>query len=301
MDIEEYIKRKRELEAKKDILEGKEHLKEEREKKKQELEKEKKRVFKHEERASHSGEHHEHAPEQQHPFNMYKKILMWNMLLLFLVFSLFAVAYFFPRYGKEQIETIAGLSNTLATQSNTSEAPVVSEENVSSNATSPQDGQGNATGVVPEKYPGPEFALYLEDEELGSFDESGKIGGENLVITSKYYNDGIIHLDNKEKNVIICYIDRHTTVDENRDGKIDLEDFDLDFIVEELDPLEKFTWKDSLPGEFKDGTYSGYGKTTAEYEARCYYCIDKFCSEGGDKNGESVGSAKLKFDAKSDG
>ena len=71
-------------------------------------------------------------------------------------------------------------------------------------------------------------------------------------------------------------------------------DFDLDSFVYELDPLEKFSWGDSLPGSFSQGTYGEKGKVTTVYDARCYYCTDKFCDEY-DVNGESMDSAKIKF------
>ena len=110
-------------------------------------------------------------------------------------------------------------------------------------------------------------------------------------------------LENKENAVIKCYIDRQVSVDEDLDTKEDLNDFDLDFIVDELDSGQTEKFGESLPGSFKQGTYGGKGAVTAEYEARCYFCLNPECDgdEGGiDKNGESKDTAKIKFQANPD-
>ena len=288
MDIEDYLKRKRELESKKEYLESRESLKETREKKRKELEGEKKRFVS---RRSEEPSKPEAPVAQGGPHDFYRKIIGWNVLILVLVFALFAVAYFLPMYGEDQIKDIVGEEKGEITGN------VVLEEGVEETEEETVVEEDEELEEEPEKYPGPGFLFHVEDADLGKFDQYGRIGGENLIINTPYYNDAVIYLQNEESSRIICYVDRHITVDKDFDGKTDLEDFDLDFIIDELDSYGKFDWKDSLPGAFKEGDYNGKGSVSVKYDSRCYYCIDKGCSGGGDKDGESSMSIKLKFKA----
>jgi len=303
MDIEDYLERKRSLEAKKELLEAKEHLKEDAEKKKRELEREKKRmsgekpgavVLEARERNELSPVPHEVGMQ-----DMFRKMLLWNTIIVVLVLGLFAFLYFTPFDG--EVDTSSTTNSNVVTGSTV----ITTTEKNQTNDTQQQQPPTNQQQPPPEPitYPGPEFDFYAEDEELGPFDSSGKIGGENLVITSSYYNDAQLVLENKESSVIKCYIDRQVTVDEDLNGKEELSDFDLDFIVDELDAGEKETFQESLPGSFKEGTYGGEGKVTANYDARCYYCTNAECegTDGGiDKDGESKDTAKIKFQANPD-
>lgn len=299
MDIDEYLQEKRALEAKKELLEAKERLKDDAEKRKRELEREKRKVGG--EKAVSSSP----APEDRRgepvsseygTQDMFRKIMVWNILAVLIIVVLFATLWFFPKYGQEQIEEILGKGSDTVTGST-----VIEKDKESTQTTPPKDSislNPNVTnGTAPATYPGPEFLLFAEDSELGEFDENGKLGGENLVISASHYEDLVLHLENQESGVTKCFIDREVTVDENLDGKDDLRDYDLDIFVYELDPYEKFTWTDSLPGSFDQGSYDGAGKITALYEARCYYCVDASC-EDYDENGESDDSIKVKVEAK---
>ena len=104
MDIEEYLRQKRELEAKKDMLEAKEKVDQDKDR------------FKKEQRAKlyaehgvtpkhNASEHHEHAPS--HSYHVPSSGPgIWNTLLLFLIFILLVVSYFMPRFGEDQIRGI---------------------------------------------------------------------------------------------------------------------------------------------------------------------------------------------------
>ena len=290
MDIEDYLEQKRALEAKKELLETKERLKDDSEKRKRELEREKKKAFADK---TAPGEPRPEPAREHDAGDMYRKIILWNIIVLVIIIALFSFLYFYPSGGKAE--------TNIEKDTGTLTGSAVIETNDKNETKEAVKEEKNETKEV--KYPGPEFEFYAEDKELGLFDNSGKIGGENLVTTSSFYDDGVLVLDNKESSVIKCFIDREVVVDKDSDGEEDLRDIDLDFIVDELDNSEEATYKESLPGSFKQGSYSGKGKVTASYEARCYYCINPECegdNGGVDKNGESVRTAKIRFKADPD-
>lgn len=278
MDIEEYLKQKRELEAKKELLEAKDRLKGEKEKKKPDE--------RHDDRKISAEKSIDKGPRPEPSIaDLFRKMVFWNIFILLIIVVLFAAFYFLPKEvsvvdnnGKEQ--TNVGLNDN-------EEKNATDEEKTITNTTTTN------TTDEPEKYPGPEFTLWAEDRDLGPFDERGRIDGETLIVTAKYYDDAVIFLQSSETSRIACFVDRQVTVDSDGDGKTDLRDFDLDFTKVELNPLEKFQWSDSLPGAFQEGEYAG-GKVTVEYEGRCYYCKDKFC-DSIDMNGESMKKTMLKF------
>ncbi len=297
MDIEDYLEQKRALEAKKELLEAKERLKDDSEKKKRELERERKKASG--DRTITPGEPRpEAAASDYSPGDIYRKIILWNIIVLVIIIALFSFLYFYPGDGKAETSTEKD-TDTL-----TGSAVIETKDKNETNKTADDEKKEEKKNETKEeKYPGPEFEFYAEDKELGLFDNSGKIGGENLVTTSSFYDDGILVLDSKEDSVIKCFIDREVTVDKDSDGEEDLRDIDLDFIVDELDNREKTEFKESLPGSFKQGSYGGKGKVMASYEARCYYCINPECegeNGGVDKNGESIRTAKIRFKADPD-
>jgi len=290
MDIEEYLEQKRALEAKKELLETKERLKEDSERRKRELEKEKRKATG-SERAERSPSHEpDSTPEGVVPSDFYRRILFFNFIVLVIIGgAVLGWLYFFQ--GEEEVTTVPPV--VVKTEENTSQGTSVTPP-APSTTTVPVN-----TTPAPTKFPGPEFNFYVEDKELGLFDSAGKLSGENLVIGSPYYNDAVLHLENAESAVIKCFIDRTVLVDENGDGKEELMDLDLNFVKDELDPGQKTEIDESLPGAFDKGTYHNKGKITAEYEVRCYYCIDPEC-EDTDKNGESTKTAKVKFQVQED-
>jgi hypothetical protein len=287
MDIEDYLKQKRSLEAKKELLESKEKLKDDSHKKKRELEDRKKKI---ESRDGGEPPRRSSGEEGSSP-DMFKKILLWNTVMLLLIVGvIFAGVFFFMDDG-----------GTLETDDEEEGEIIVEEEGEEEEAGNETEEEiieeVNETEEEPTTYPGPEFEIYVEDEDLGPFESNGRIGGERLIINSKYYNDARLHLNNLEPNDIVCYVDREITVDTDLDGEDDLHDFDLDYLLIEFDKYEKFDWKESLPGAFEEGEYEGEGKVTVKYEARCYFCKDRECTYGGDKGGESIGTAKAIFTA----
>ncbi|MEK6839449.1 MAG: hypothetical protein AABX72_00780, partial [Nanoarchaeota archaeon] len=274
-------------------------LKDDSDKKRKELDREKKKIVSSDKPSTPSFESREPStPEPARDSNvqdMFRKMILWNTIILVLIVG-FVGFFMFYSPGDDDVAIPVKETQNIVTG-----GTVIETQNTNDTNKTQQSNQQTTTPPPPTTYPGPEFDLYAEDAELGPFDSSGKIGGENLVVTSEYYSDAYLHLENKESSVIKCFIDRETSVDKDLDGKEDLHDYDLDFIIDELDPAQKEKFKESLPGSFKEGTYDGKGKVTVTYEARCYYCINPSCEgdDGGvDKNGESKDTAKVKFEAK---
>ncbi len=282
MDIEEYLRQKRELEAKKEMLEAKEKVDQDKDR------------FKKDHRAKLYAEHGvtpKHTSADQHPSDhnlshSYRAPSsgpgVWNTLLLFLIFVLLVVSYFMPRFGEDQIrgivqqETDNDPAKTSQTQEDTKE-----KEDIIQNV---QDEEEDDIKDPPD---GPLITIFTKDDEEGQFDDEGKIDGEILVLNIasglKYYEDFTIQINNKEIDPIMCKIDREVQIDTNFDGKNDLEDHDLDRFKIEFDPKSTETINtDVVPGTIDNGNYEGKGDISTTYEARCYFCLDEDCKKTDD-------------------
>ncbi len=305
MDIEEYLEQKRSLEAKKELLEAKERLKEDGEKKKKELDKERKKSFGEKPSmldSSRPTASRTEPDKDSDSGDMMRKLVLFNIIVLVLIVLIFGTLYFlFPLNGKGDSKSTSTTNSNSLTGGSTVDTTAITSNtsNKTTDHTTQQDDDEEGKTSDSEKYPGPEFDFFAEDKQLGKFDKNGKLGGENLVISSSYYSDPVLHLENKEPNVAKCFVDRRVAVDENLDGDDDLTDVGLDLFVYELDPGEKYEWDDSIPGSFEQGTYNGEGRVVVDYDARCYFCIDKFCDKY-DKNGETKESVKIRFKADPD-
>src|SRR3989344_6580888 len=225
MDIDEYLREKRNLEAKKELLEAKEKLKDEKNKKTKEFEKEKQNSFTVKSDPTPSSTTQTSHPAEFSPHTLFKRMVFWNIFILIIIIALFATYMFMPK----EIEL---KTNGQETTTPTTEGTGATTPNTNTTNNTITNTQNNKTIEEPLTYPGPEFTFWLEDKDLGPFDERGRLNGqETLIINAPYYNDAIIHLKNQESNNIICYIDRDTSVDQDQDGQADLLDYDTDFIV----------------------------------------------------------------------
>ncbi len=130
--------------------------------------------------------------------------------------------------------------------------------------------------AVPETPP-PSVAISLRDREDGEFDDSGKVKGGILVInsTSKQYEDFDMSITNKEPKRIRCFMDYSASIDTNNDGTVDLTTQKLNDRIIELNPGEnKVEQGFSIP---RNDKFTGKGDVSAEYNVRCYFCLDAKC------------------------
>ena len=292
MDIEEYLRQKRELEAKKEMLEAKEKV----------VDHDKER-FKKEQRAKIYAEHgvtpkHSAASEPQENTSAHHYHApssgpgMWNTLLLFLILILLAVTYFIPRFGEEQIRNIVSDEGGSKTVDPKNEPTAPSP---SSTTTSTTTNKTTASSPPSQTSDGPLFSLFVRDDEEGLFDEDGKIDDEILVLNiesgPKYYEDFTLQFNNKETEPIMCKLDRDIEIDTDFDGTRDIKDADVNRFKIEMDPKgTKNINSDVVPGTVETGTYEGTGDVRATYEARCYFCLDEDCNTI-DEDAESVREA----------
>ena len=266
MDIEEYLREKRELEKKKEVLEAKTKLSEA----KESIKKEKKHEFRPE-----RIEHREYRESYREP--ALKPWMIWDLIILTIVIVLFSVSYFTPRYDESIIKSIAR-DNLITGQAVAATAPASTSENTQDDTQSQSTNTQQITNESDETLPGPDFFLSIRDKVLGDFDENGKLNGEILVVEVEdgYYKDLILTIKNGENEPIKCDIDKDARIDTNFDSEYDARDMGK-FSTVELDPAQKKEIKDTIPGDLETGTYSGQGKLKVEYTAICYFCLDSEC------------------------
>lgn len=300
MDIEEYLRQKRELEAKKDMLEAKERV---------DLDKDK---YKKEQRAKiyaehgvtpkHVPEHHTaHDPGVHHPSQpTYRPVSsstgLWNTLLLFLILILLVVSYFLPRFGEDQIKGVVQQELESKTPSSLKETPeeTTPPEKIEETNQTPTETENLTTS----NENGPKFIFTVEDDEDGLFDDDGKIDGEiislNVEQGAKYYSDFTLSIANKETDHLMCKVERDVEIDTDFDGTVDLRDSDSNRYKVEIKPkaVEKIT-SDVVPGAIDTGTYEGRGDIGTTYTVHCYFCIDDDCNAIDDTS-ETTESAYLR-------
>ncbi len=296
MDIEEYLRQKRELEAKKEMLEAKEKV----------VDHDKER-FKKEQRAKLYAEHgvnpkhsaisesHEHAPAH-HPTSSGPG--MWNTILLFLILILLAVSYFTPRFGEDKIRDIIK-EESDGQQIETEQEPNNEEEQneVTQNENTEKENEEKPV----EEPEGPLFSISISDNGIDKtstrddevFDnKDGTLDGEILRIDNArrgYYDDFIVKIINEEDEWIVCELDRDVQIDQDFDGAIDLESHDVKRHKLKIKPnLYDLINKDVVPGtiDSREGTYEGRGSIRATYEAHCSFCEDDLCIEPDNARGK---------------
>ncbi|MBI1972732.1 hypothetical protein HYS50_01875 [Candidatus Woesearchaeota archaeon] len=285
MDIEEYLRQKRELEAKKEMLETKEKVDQDKERLKRE---QRAKIYaEHGVTPRHQAPEHHVGHDDLHHYRVPSAGPgMWNTILLFLILVLLAVSYFMPRFGEDQIRTIA--------KQETGDKKIVEEEQQVEEQQQEEQQQEEEEQQQKELPEGPLFTFFAKDDEEGLFDDEGKLDGELLVVNIEkglqYYDDFTIQLNNKEAEPILCKIDRDVQIDTNFDGKNDLKDIDLDRFKVEIDPKgSEIITSDVVPGTIETGTYEGKGDIQTTYDARCYFCLDEDCNKV-DEKAESTGS-----------
>ena len=260
MDIEEYLKQKRELEGKKELLEAKEKLRQEKEKRERVREEKGEVVVK--------GE------------SFLKPWMIWDIIVLVVVIGLFSTAYFFPKenYDEDRIQELIDervkeaeknlLTGSAAAGGNSGSEDDEDDEGVVETDGGDENVSESASQETRAKQPGPKFSIYLKDLDLGAFDEDGKINGEVLLISGASLYEYALVVENKENKDMLCKVDEELDFDTDLDGEIDDQRVKLDLHLLKFDPLETEDLPDSVVGS---------GEIIGTYEARCYFCLDIFC------------------------
>ena len=283
MDIDEYLKKKKELEHKKDVLESKnKESKKKQDHSKKEVEITRKREITHNpnrnnhSRSSNGGNDHIH----------------WVFLgLAFFVALIILGIFFISKFmdvdnsvseKDSDVEILQKQLEDLQKAINGTQEDIVVEVNET------EEEETNETVSTI----GPEFKLYLVDEHsdgisLGTFGANGKIAGNLIQIWTEddtaIYNYRIF-IENLELTEIQCKLDKKTDIDEDQDGEIDETDYHLDRYILEMNVGDEEVLNDAV---------NGIGKITVEYEARCYFCEYADC-ENVFLEGETTETAKLK-------
>lgn len=290
MDIDEYLKKKKELEHKKESLESKnKEDKKKHESPKKEIEIQRKREITHINEPSHS---RGHSRDYGHSRGG-NDSLQWVFLgLAFFVALIILGIFFISKFMS--VDTSASEKNSdveelqlkldeLQKAINSSQKDVVY---VNSSETNESE-ENNTVSTI-----GPEFKLYLVDEHvdsrsLGTFGASGKVAGnliqigtDNDIATYNYR----VYVENLELTEIQCKLDKKTEFDNDQDGEIDNTDYHLDRYILEMTVGDEEILNDAV---------TGIGKITVEYEARCYFCENSDC-DNVFFEGETVETAKLK-------
>ena len=291
MDIDEYLKKKKELEGKKELLEKKKAVEKKKiAPKKEVVIKRNTEISKVEPNSPNYSPNPHHYPNFNHP----KDNMQWVFLgLAFFVALLIVGVYFLSNFMKDssvddRSPEVIELEKKLEELQKSLEQEKLLEENKTEEQTNETTNEtSNESG---EESIGPEVEIKLIDEHtddisMGTFDSSGKINGQ---LRYEYR----LSIVNKELAVIQCKVDKTTEIDTNEDGTYDDTDYHLDRYVLEMDVGDEEIIADSV-------TALGSAKVT--YEARCYFCSNSQCeanSVSGDPgvftDGESVESAKLK-------
>jgi len=302
MDIDEYLKKKKELEGKKELLEKKKAVEKKKiAPKKEVVIKRNTEISKVEPNSPNYSPNPHHYPNYNHP----KDNMQWVFLgLAFFVALLIVGVYFLSNFMKDssvddRSPEVIELEKKLEELQKSLEQEKLLEENKTEEQTNETTNEtSNESG---EESIGPEVEIKLIDEHtddisMGTFDSSGKINGQ-LIILQSNTGDALryeyrLSIVNKELAVIQCKVDKTTEIDTNEDGTYDDTDYHLDRYVLEMDVGDEEIIADSV-------TALGSAKVT--YEARCYFCSNSQCeanSVSGDPgvftDGESVESAKLK-------
>ncbi|GEM_PF-2808572 len=296
MDIEEYLRQKRELEAKKEMLEAKEKV----------VDHDKER-FKKEQRAK---LYAEHGVTPKHPTPEYSERApshhyqmpssgpgMWNTILLFLILILLAVSYFVPRFGEDQIR------NIIKEESGDEQIDAEQDQNdgeQQDDAIQDDNNNGGNEEPIEEPQEGPLFTLSVSDNGLDKsstrddevFDKYGTLDGDILRIDNArrgYYDDFVVKIANEEDEWIVCELDRDVEIDKDFDGETDLESHDIKrYKLKIKSTLYDLVDEDVVPGtiDSREGIYEGRGSVLTTYEAHCSFCEDDSCIKEDNSRGK---------------
>jgi len=282
MDIDEYLKKKKELEHKKDVLETKnKEDKKKHDHSKKEVEITRKREI------THNPRNNSHSKGNGGNDNIHWVFLGLAFFVALIILGIFFISKFMgvdtsASEKDSDVEILQKQLEDLQKAINNTQEDIVVEVNET------EDEETNETVSTI----GPEFKLYLVDEHtdgisLGTFGSNGKIAGNLIQIwtddESAIYNYRIF-VENLELTEIQCKLDKKTEIDEDQDGEIDETDYHLDRYILEMAVGDEEILNDAV---------NGIGKITVEYEARCYFCEHSNC-DNVFLGGETVETAKLK-------
>ena len=281
MDIDEYLKQKKALEEQKKIIEGKEKIHE--------------KKHHHEEKKHHVEQKKEHTDHTSHPKTPHseggsnvKTLMIINMVILIGVLAVVAIFYIFPPNFGGTLDDGDKDKQPIQTGGNTKE-PVTNQTQKKEEDKTKNDSKDGTT------YLGPEFSLTIEDTTEGPFKENGKLQNSGKILSIRggtFYNDFSLEIQNKESEKIFCEVDRKIDVDTDLDGDLDIEGiYSLNRHGLKMKPVAKEILQagiESVPGNVKE--YQGKGEIWAEYEVRCYFCLDEKC-DSYEKRGETKETA----------
>lgn len=290
MDIDEYLRKKKDLEHKKEHLESqKKQDKKRQEAPKKEVEIKRKTEITHVPNES----YHPHGRNQGSSYNHNgNDNIKWVFLGLAFFVALLIVGIFFISRVMVTDTTSEKDSSVEELQKRLDDLQKAINESPKENTTYTNISENNETNETPITI-GPEFKLYLVDEHtdqisLGTFDASGKVGGNLIQI---WTGEGLamykyrVFIENEELTEIQCKLDKKVEFDEDQDGEIDDTSYHLDRHVIEMAQGDDEELQDAV---------TGIGKVTVEYEARCYFCEQADC-ENVFYSGEMSKTAKLRI------
>jgi len=295
MDIDDYLKKKKELEKKKELLEAQQDLDEKKSRvKKKEVEIHRKREVT---PVSKDPDDRPRKSSSRSPPHDNGMSMQWIFLGLAFFVALLVVGFFVVNNMMKDSSSTTEDSEVDALKEQIEELQEALEEDEALDETSEEldTSEDNDTGEV-YTGPGPEVEIYLIDEHkasdalsLGKFDKKGMMGGNLIQLWVDGGEKGMykyrLSVKNLESTRVQCKIDESIDIDEDQDGDTDETMYNLDLHVLELSPGEEDVIEDSI---------IAIGMVHGEYEARCYFCEDKDC-DNVFYEGETKVKAKLKF------
>jgi len=272
MDIDEYLKKKKELEKKKELLEVKSELEKKKASPKKEIVIKRKTEITHLPSDQPCG--HYHNPPYKHPSDN----LQWIFLgLAFFIALLIVGIYVISNFMNQTVSDDSSSKDVDDLQKKLDELEKQLEKN---NEEEPEEEINETIEENESTYtgPGPEFDIFILDDHndeqgIGIFDNNGKIDGKIINIWLESGESAIykyrLGIKNTESTKIQCKIDETINIDEEFDGEYENTDYNLDLHILELDPGEEEIINDAV---IESGSVKG------EYEGRCYFCEDKDCN-----------------------
>ena len=292
MDIDEYLRKKKDLEKKKEILEAKQDLEK---KKLQAPKKELKITHKREitplEDEPHDGRHYRRSHSNGGE-NIKWAILGMAFFVALLILGFFYMTnYMMQSSNSDDSKDVEKLQEKI----DALEKSLVDVTNESADGPTETIDETNETDdeIIETTGPGPDIEIYLMDDRdditsLGIFDSSGKVGGKLVQLYAENLDDALyeyrLFIKNMENANIQCTVDELIEIDDNNDGKVDDTKYDNKLAVLELEEQEE---------EVMFRSYKGFGYIKGEYEATCYFCADQYCDEIF-TDGETKSTAKYK-------
>ncbi len=302
MDIDEYLKKKKELEKRKEILEAKNELdkkKGESPKKEVEIKRRREITTVDDEPRDPRTESYEDRYNRRYN-NSSSDNVKWAFLGLAFFVALLILGFFFMTnyLVKNEVKDIAAPSNLGDLEKKIENLEKALNENDSSAKKEEDTNESKDKENETEVYtgPGPEFEMFLMDEyndevSIGVFDSAGKVAGKLIEL---WFGSGEsvaykyrLFIKNTEKVSIQCKIDELIEIDTNEDGEIDETKYDNKLAVLNLEVDEEQVMKRAV---------TGVGLIKGEYEGLCYFCVegvDPMCSEI-HKEGETKATSKFR-------